>query len=76
MDRTFTVPELVRIIEHCALDLMDSPITSGKKSDGTLMNLTEVSNQNSMIAMCNDGVRLMAKTLIDELSGTGTDDNE
>ena len=75
MDRTFTLPELIPIIEHCALDLMSAPIINGKKADGTVMNLTEVANQNSMIAMENSGIKLMATALIDELSGVGTDDN-
>ena len=75
MDRTFTLPDLIGIIEHCALDLMNAPIINGKKPDGTVMNLTEVANQNSMYAMENAGIKLMATALIDELSGTGTDDN-
>ena len=71
--RSFNVEELVRIIEHCALDLMGDPIISDKKSDGTYMTLTEVSHHNSMVAMHNDGIRLLAQTLIDELD---SDDNE
>lgn len=70
--RTFSVEDLARIIEHCALDLMESAIVSGKKSDGTFMTLTEISHQNSMTAMHNDGIRLLAQTLIDELD---SDDN-
>ena len=75
MDRTFTLTELIGIIEHCALDLMSAPIINGRKTDGTAMNLTEVANQNSMIAMENSGIKLMATALIDELSGVGTDEN-
>jgi hypothetical protein len=33
MDRTFTLSELIPIIEHCALDLMNAPIINGKKPD-------------------------------------------
>lgn len=76
MDRTYSLPELIGIIEHCALDLMSAPIINGKKADGTVMNLTEVANQNSMIAMENSGIKLMATALIDELSCVRTDDNE
>ena len=66
---TFYLKDLIQIIEHTALDLMGEPIMAGKKIDGTLMNITEVSNQNSLIAMNNAGIRLMATTLIDELNG-------
>ena len=66
---TYTVEELIPIIRGVALDLMGVPITGGKKQDGTMMTMAEVSNQNSLTAMCNDGIRLMAKTLIDLLSG-------
>ena len=76
MDRTYSLPELIGIIEHCALDLMSAPIINGKKADGTVMTLTEIANRNSMIAMENSGIKLMATALIDELSGVGTDDNE
>jgi hypothetical protein len=37
------------------------------------MTLTEVSHHNSMVAMHNDGIRLLAQTLIDELD---SDDDE
>lgn len=74
--KTFYLKDLVPIIEHCALDLMGSPIVSGKKADGTIMNLTEISNHNSMLAMENSGIKLMAQALIDELRGEKTDDNE
>ncbi len=66
---SYTLDELIPIIEHAALDLMSEPIVSGKKADGTLMNMTEVANQNSLIAMNNAGIRLLATTLIDELKG-------
>ncbi len=74
--KTFYLKDLVPIIEHCALDLMGSPIVSGKKADGTIMNLSEISNQNSMIAMENSGIKLLAQTLIDELKGDDADDDE
>ncbi|MBQ1791384.1 MAG: hypothetical protein II008_14495 [Oscillospiraceae bacterium] len=74
--KTFYLKDLVPIIEHCALDLMGSPIVSGKKADGTIMNLTEISHQNSMIAMENSGIKLLAQTLIDELKGDDADDDE
>ena len=53
------------------LDLMDMPVTGGKKADGTLMTLAEISNQNSLIAMYNDGIRTLARVLAEQLSGEG-----
>ena len=67
--RSYSLGELISIIEHAALDLMSEPVISEKKADGTLMNLTEVANHNSMIAMNNAGIRLLANALIDELRG-------
>ena len=66
---TYTLGELIPIINRAAMDLMTEPITAGKKADGTLMNMAEVANQNSLIAMNNAGIRLLAKALIEELSG-------
>ena len=73
--KSFYLKDLIHIIEHCALDLMSPPILVGKKADGTIMNLSEISNQNSMIAMENSGIKLLAQTLIDELSEESGDDN-
>ena len=61
---TFYLKDLIPIIEHTALDLMGEPIMAGKKADGTLMNMTEVANQNSLIAMNNAGIAEMARQLI------------
>ena len=66
--KSYTVSELVPMIEHAALDLMEEPIVMDKKTDGTYMTLTEVSHQNSMNAMFNSGIRLLAKTLIEQLT--------
>ena len=49
--KSYTVSDLVPMIEHAALDLMGAPIIAGKKSDGTLMNAVEVAQQNSLTAM-------------------------
>ena len=65
---SYNLDELVPMIEHAALDLMEDPIVMDKKTDGTYMTLTEVSHQNSMNAMFNAGIRLMAQTLIDQLT--------
>ena len=65
---TFYLKDLIPIIEHVALDLMSEPIMAGKKADGTLMNITEVANQNSLIAMNNAGIAEMARQLIVTLS--------
>ena len=60
---TFYLKDLTQIIEHVALDLMSDPIMAGKKADGTLMNMAEVANQNSLIAMNNAGIAEMARQL-------------
>lgn len=71
---TYTVEDLIPIIRGVALDLMSVPITSGKKQDGTMMTMAEVSNQNSLTAMWNDGIRLMAQALINQLRGEGEEE--
>ena len=73
--KTYTVGELVPIIEHTALDLMGEPILGGKKQDGTLMTAIEVAQQNSLTAMNNAGIRLLANVLIEQLEGIGDDGN-
>ena len=65
---SYNLDELVPMIEHAALDLMEEPIIMAKKNDGSYMTLTEISHQNSMNAMFNAGIRLMAQTLIDQLT--------
>ena len=70
----YGVEDLVPMIEHAALDLMEEPIIQGKKSDGTYLNLTEISHQNSMNAMFNSGIRLLARTLIEQLTVGDQDD--
>ena len=73
--KTYTVSELIPMIEHAALDLMGEPILGGKKQDGTLMTAVEVAQQNSLTAMNNAGIRLLAKVLIEQLEGIGDDGN-
>ena len=65
--------DLIQIIEHTALDLLSSPVMNAKKQDGTYMTMAEVANQNSLIAMENSGIKLMATALIDQLTGAGKD---
>lgn len=72
--KSYTVSDLVPMIEHAALDLMGTPIIAGKKSDGTLMNAVEVAQQNSLTAMENSGIRMLARVLIEQLQGVGDDD--
>ena len=72
--KTYTVSELIPMIEHAALDLMTSPIIAGKKIDGTPMTAVEVAQQNSMTAVYNSGIRLLARLLIEQLQGVGDDD--
>ena len=71
--KTYTVSDLIPMIEHAALDLMTSPITAGKKCDGTLMTAVGVDKQNSLTAMENSGIRLLARLLIEQLQGIGDD---
>ena len=73
--KTYTVSELMPIIEHAALDLMGMPIIAGKKIDGTPMTAVEVAQQNSMTAMKNSGIRMLARVLIEQLQGIGDDGN-
>ena len=73
--KSFYLKDLIPIIEHAALDLMGEPIIAGKKQDGTLMNLQEVAQQNSLTAMNNAGIRLLARVLIEQLQGVGDDDD-
>ena len=72
--KSYQVHELLPIINRAALDLMDIPVTGGKKPDGTLMTLAEISNQNSLIAMYNDGIRTLARVLAEQLSGEEEDE--
>ena len=65
---SYSIEELVPMIEHAALDLMEEPVIQARKTDGTYMTLTEVSHQNSMNAMFNSGIRLLAKALIEQLT--------
>ena len=65
---SYNLDELVPMIERAALDLMSAPIMNGKKSDGTYMTMAEIANQNSMIAMENSGIKLLAQTLIEQLT--------
>ena len=73
--KSYTVSDLVPMIEHAALDLMGEPIVGGKKPDGTLMTAVEVAQQNSLTAMNNAGIRLLAKVLVEQLQGIGDDDD-
>lgn len=36
--------------------------------------MAEVNKQNSLAAMCNDGIRMLAKVLIDQLRGEGEEE--
>ncbi|MBQ6721196.1 MAG: hypothetical protein IJQ88_03430 [Clostridia bacterium] len=66
---SYTAEDLTRIIEHTALELMLTPVVQAKRTDGAYLNLTEISHQNSMHSMYNDGIRTLAQTLIDQLTG-------
>lgn len=68
---SYTAEDLERIIEHTALGLMLTPVVQAKRTDGAYLNLTEISHQNSMHSMYNDGIRTMAQALIEQLTGDG-----
>ena len=59
--------DLVPMIEHKVLELMEEPIIQGKKSDGMAMTMAEISFQNSLYAMFNSGLRMLATDLIEEI---------
>ena len=64
---TFCLKDLIPIINRTSLDLMSSPVLVAKKQDGTYMTMAEVANQNSLIAMENSGIKLMATALVEQL---------
>ena len=66
---TFYLKDLIPIIKHVALDLMTDPVIGGKKADGSYFTMAEIANQNSLVAMNNSGIRMMANALIKELKG-------
>ena len=65
---TYTVKDLVALIDRTAMDCMTDPVLAYRKHDGTFYNLTELSNHNSMTAMRNAGIREMANRLKDYLA--------
>ena len=71
---SYSAEDLTRIIEHTALELMLTPVVQAKRTDGAYLNLTEISHQNSMHSMYNDGIRTLAQALIDKLTGEGEDE--
>lgn len=71
---SYSAENLTRIIEHTALGLMLTPVVQAKRTDGAYLNLTEISHQNSMHSMYNDGIRTLAQELIDKLTGEGEDE--
>ena len=71
MGNTYTVDEMISIIEHTALDLMSNPIMVYKKLDGTMMTMAEVANHNSLMAMNNAGIRSLAQELVNKLTDRG-----
>ena len=65
---SYTLNDLIQIIEHTALDLMGDPIIGGIKSDKTVKTMAEVSYENCLIANHNAGIAEMARQLIVVLS--------
>ena len=65
---SYTLSDLIPIIEHVALDLMGDPIIGGIKSDKTVKTMAEVSYENCLIANHNAGIAEMARQLIVILS--------
>ena len=71
---SYSAEDMTRIIEQTALELMLTPVVQAKRTDGAYLNLTEISHQNSMHSMYNDGIRTLAQALIDKLTGEGEDE--
>ena len=65
---SYTLNDLIQIIDHTALDLMGDPIIGGIKSDKTVKTMAEVSYENCLIANHNTGIAEMARQLIVVLS--------
>ena len=69
-------PEFINLVVDTLLDLLEDPAMSGKKPDGTVMNLTELAGYNQMIAMYNNGLKAFANNLIRELEGKAGEDGD
>ena len=66
--------DLVPLIEEVAMDAMMTPGFEGKKVNGEMMTMAEVSHHNSLVAMHNEGVREMALNLVRKLTEEDGDD--
>lgn len=73
--KSFYLADIKRIIEETALETMMTPIIEGKKLDGGVMTLNEVSNYNSLVAMNNEGIRDFASSLMNRLTKEGEDND-
>ena len=72
--KSLYLKDLLPIIDRVGMETQMAPVFSGKKQDGTFMTLADISNQNSLIAMHNEGVRELARMLKEELMKE--DDND
>ena len=72
--KSIYLKDLLPIIDNVAVENMVQPVFSGKKSDGTYMTMAEISNQNSLSAMHNEGIREMALMLKNRLLKEDEDD--
>jgi len=66
--------EVISMINDALFSCLMTPIFQGKKVDGTMMNLTEISANNSMISIHNEGAREMAERLKEKLRERDQDD--
>ena len=66
--RQIYIKDLIPIIEDMAIEIMMTPSFSGLKADKTDMTLAEISAHNSLVSMHNEGVREMARMLIEALT--------
>lgn len=62
-----SMKKVLETIDNVVVENLMSPMFSGKKQDGTIMNLSEVAAFNSLVAMHNEGVREMALMLKNRL---------
>ena len=72
--KSIYLKDLIPIIDNVAVENMMQPVFSGKKFDGTIMSLAEISNQNSLVAMHNEGIREMTLMLKNRLMKEDDDD--
>ena len=65
--KSFYLHDILETINEIAMDCLMSPVFDGKRPDGVMMTLAEISNHNSLVSMNNAGVLDFAQRLKAEL---------